>query len=170
MSEWVLLNANSAIFQLYHGEKKLIFNEMIMRSALYQINTLSSVFQCQLTETTVHGQTFCNTWIHYPDSKPSSFGLSHYYCVLRGEATNTHFIVFGFTKSELEPTIYSTGDEHDNHYTIDVVRLPIQRGCYLMRPICSLWFDLLRARTHDTPHSRRTLSPLHHRCGCQCQW
>ena len=25
----------SAIFQLYHGEDKLIFNEMMMRSALY---------------------------------------------------------------------------------------------------------------------------------------
>ena len=28
-------NANSAIFQLYHGENKLIFNGMKMRSALY---------------------------------------------------------------------------------------------------------------------------------------
>jgi hypothetical protein len=36
VSEWLLLfNANSAIFQLYHGENKLIFNEMMMRSALY---------------------------------------------------------------------------------------------------------------------------------------
>jgi len=35
VSECFLLNANSAIFQLYHGEKKVIFNEMIMRSALY---------------------------------------------------------------------------------------------------------------------------------------
>ena len=33
--EWWLLNANSAIFQLYHGENKLIFNEMMMRSALF---------------------------------------------------------------------------------------------------------------------------------------
>jgi hypothetical protein len=33
MSKWLLLNANSAIFQLYHGENKLIFNEMMMRSA-----------------------------------------------------------------------------------------------------------------------------------------
>jgi len=30
-----LFNTNSAIFQLYHVEKKLIFNEMMMRSALY---------------------------------------------------------------------------------------------------------------------------------------
>jgi len=32
----LLFNANSAIFQLYHGENKLIFNETMMRrSALY---------------------------------------------------------------------------------------------------------------------------------------
>jgi hypothetical protein len=30
----LLFNANSAILQLYHGEHKLIFNEMMM-SALY---------------------------------------------------------------------------------------------------------------------------------------
>ena len=35
VSEWLLFNANSSIFQLYHGENKLIFNEMMMRSALY---------------------------------------------------------------------------------------------------------------------------------------
>ena len=34
MSEWLLFNANSAIFQLYDGENKSIFNEMkTMRSA-----------------------------------------------------------------------------------------------------------------------------------------
>jgi len=30
----LLFNANSVIFQLYHGANKLIFNEMNMRSAL----------------------------------------------------------------------------------------------------------------------------------------
>jgi len=35
MSEWLLFNSNSAIFHLYHVENKLIFNEMMMRSALY---------------------------------------------------------------------------------------------------------------------------------------
>jgi hypothetical protein len=29
------LTCNTAIFQLYHGENKLIFNEMMVRSALY---------------------------------------------------------------------------------------------------------------------------------------
>jgi hypothetical protein len=31
----ILLNANLAIFLIYHSENKLIFNEMMMRSALY---------------------------------------------------------------------------------------------------------------------------------------
>ena len=35
VSEWLLFSANSAIFQLYRGENKLIFNEMTIRSALY---------------------------------------------------------------------------------------------------------------------------------------
>ena len=35
VSKWLLFNANSAIFQLYPGEKKLILNEMMMKSALY---------------------------------------------------------------------------------------------------------------------------------------
>jgi hypothetical protein len=35
VSEWLLLNANSTIFQLYHGENKLIINGMMMRFALY---------------------------------------------------------------------------------------------------------------------------------------
>ena len=37
-----MLNANSAIFQQCHGEDKLIFNDKIMRSALFQTSTLSS--------------------------------------------------------------------------------------------------------------------------------
>jgi hypothetical protein len=39
-----LFNANLAIFQPYHGENKLIFLEMMMRSALFFTNTLSWVF------------------------------------------------------------------------------------------------------------------------------
>ena len=35
VSDWLLLNANSAIVQLYHGENKLIVNEMMMGPALY---------------------------------------------------------------------------------------------------------------------------------------
>ena len=35
------LMPNAVIFQLYHGENKLIFNEMMMSSAFYQTNMLS---------------------------------------------------------------------------------------------------------------------------------
>jgi len=34
VSEWLLFNANSAIFQLYHGENMLISNEMMMVHAM----------------------------------------------------------------------------------------------------------------------------------------
>jgi hypothetical protein len=36
------------------------------------------------------------------------FALSPYCCMLSGEATNSNFIVFGFTWSELKLTIYHT--------------------------------------------------------------
>ena len=38
--------------------------------------------------------------------------------MLSGEATHTNFIVFGLTRSGLEPTIYRTGDEYANQYTM----------------------------------------------------
>jgi hypothetical protein len=40
----LLFSANSASFQLYHGESKLIFNEMVMRSALFYTNTPNWLF------------------------------------------------------------------------------------------------------------------------------
>jgi len=44
VSDRLLFNVNSAIFQLYHGGNKLIFNAMMTRSALSQNNTLSWIF------------------------------------------------------------------------------------------------------------------------------
>jgi len=41
----LLFNANSANFELYHGENKLIFNEMMMRSALLDFYSDSSLKQ-----------------------------------------------------------------------------------------------------------------------------
>ena len=43
-SELVLFNVKWAIFQLYHGENNLHFDEMKMMSDLYQTNTISSIF------------------------------------------------------------------------------------------------------------------------------
>ena len=58
--------------------------------------------------------------MHYPDSEPTGL-FSPSCCVLSGKATNTNFIVFGFTWSGLKPTIYHTRGEHANHYTTDAV-------------------------------------------------
>jgi hypothetical protein len=41
--------------------------------------------------------------------------------VCSGETANTNLIVFGFTRSRLEPIFYHTPDEIPNHYTTDVV-------------------------------------------------
>jgi hypothetical protein len=35
MSEGLLFNTNSAIVHLYHGENRIVFDEMMARSALY---------------------------------------------------------------------------------------------------------------------------------------
>ena len=37
----MLFSTNPAVFQLYHGENKLIFNEMKVRSGVHYTNTLS---------------------------------------------------------------------------------------------------------------------------------
>ena len=42
--ELLLFSANLAIFQLYHHENNLIFNEIMMISALYSTNMLSWIF------------------------------------------------------------------------------------------------------------------------------
>jgi hypothetical protein len=41
--------------------------------------------------------------------------------MLRGEATNINFIVFGLTRPGLELTIYRIRGEHANHYATDAV-------------------------------------------------
>jgi hypothetical protein len=48
------------------------------------------------------------------------FALSPKCCMLSREATNIN-LVFGLTRSGLEPMIYCTRGEHANHYTTGVV-------------------------------------------------
>jgi hypothetical protein len=43
------------------------------------------------------------------------------FCVISGEATNTNCVVFGLTRSKLEPTIYRTRGENANQYATDAV-------------------------------------------------
>ena len=58
--------------------------------------------------------------------------------MLSRKTTNTNFIVFGLTRSGLEPTIYCTRGEHANHYTSDAVivggkRVKIPKGVIRIR-------------------------------------
>jgi hypothetical protein len=51
-------------------------------------------------------------------TSPYSFSLMR---LLIGEVTNINFIVFGLTRSDLEPDIYHSWGEYANHYTTDAV-------------------------------------------------
>ena len=62
--------------------------------------------------------------------------------MLREEATNTYFIVFGFTWSGFEPTIYHTWGGHANHYTTDVV----------LEAMKFLYFDIYAVKSSNTFH------------------
>ena len=91
VNEWLLFHAKSAIFLLYHGEKKLIFNEMMMRSGLFYPYTLF--------------------WF---GADQSLLFLLHAACLAEKQQAN--FIVFGLTRPGLEPTIYRTRGDPANHY------------------------------------------------------
>jgi hypothetical protein len=123
-SEWLLFNANSAIFHLYHGETKLIYNEMMMRHALYQTNTLSWIFivlahwnNNPQIDMSSHSDTLSWFW-----AKQSLLFLLNAACL--AEKQQIQILVFGFTQSGLEPTIYlyHTRGEYTNHYTPDAVQ------------------------------------------------
>ena len=125
----MLLNAISAIFQLYHGENKLIFNDMMMKSALYVLDQhaeLDVYSASSLTQQSVGRYIAPLGHIILIPSQPV-FALSPLCCVRSGETTNINFIVFGLTRSWLEPTIYRTRSEHANYYAADVV-------CFLTFP------------------------------------
>jgi hypothetical protein len=114
---WLLFNANSAIFQLYHGVNKLVFNEMMMRSALYLVGFFHSASSLKQQSADRHVTLLGH--IILIQSQPV-FALSPQCSMLSGEATNTYFLVFGLTQSGLEPMIYRTGGQHSNHNTTNV--------------------------------------------------
>ena len=71
----------------------------------------------------------CPTRTHYPDSKQTS--LCSLCCALSGEATNTNFIVFGVTRSGLEPTIYLTLGGSEKITVFGVTRSGLEPTIYL---------------------------------------
>ena len=69
-SEKLLLNANSAIFQLYYCENKSIFSEKIMTSHLYKTNTLSWFFYGASSLKQQSMDVYTVVWV----------SVVHYYC------------------------------------------------------------------------------------------
>ena len=119
-SEWLLFNANSEICQLDHGDNKFIFNEMMMKYFVldqhaYWIAISASSLKQQFAgrHVTPLGHIILSQLVFAPSVQC---------CVLNGEAANDNFIIFGLTRPGLEPTIYRTRSEHDNHYTTAAVR------------------------------------------------
>ena len=114
VSEWLLFDANSAIFQLYQGKEQVTFiwDDGEVRFILSWIFYSASWLKQQSVDRHVAslGHIILIT------SQPV-FVLTPYHLMLRGEAANTNFIVFGVTRPGLEPTIYCTLSEHANHYT-----------------------------------------------------
>ena len=55
--------------------------------------------------------------------------------MLSGEATNTNCIVFGLTRTGLEPTIYHRRVEHANLYTTDAVNCLLDSGA-----VPTMWY------------------------------
>ena len=62
-----------------------------------------------------------STRTQYPDSEPTSLSSLSLLLHAYRRSNKYHFVVFGLTRSGLEPTIYRTLVEHANHYTTDAV-------------------------------------------------
>ena len=78
---------------IYHGENKLMFNEMMMRSALYYTNTLSYIFMVLAHWNNSPRVHIAPLGHIIPIPSQPVFALTSECCMLNGEATNTNFIV-----------------------------------------------------------------------------
>jgi hypothetical protein len=106
VGKWLLLIANSAIFQLYHGENKDNFqwddDEVLFvldQHAEFDFYSASSLKQQSV------GRYVAPLGHIIMIPSQSVFALSPYCCVISGEVTNTNFIVCGLTRPGLESTI-----------------------------------------------------------------
>ena len=125
---------------------------MMMRSALYQTNTLSWIFQCQLIETTVCGQTCRSTRTHYSDSEPTS--LCSYSLMPRAQRRSNRYQLYSFQFDPIGARTHdlphsrrarqpftlpmnprSTTGEHANHYTTDEPTIYHRRALTITLPM-----------------------------------
>ena len=120
VSEWLLFSANAAIFQLYHGENRLIFNGMMHRFALYKTNTLSCIFivlthwnNSPWIDMSPHSDTL--SWFR---SNQYLFFLHNAACLA---AKQQIAIWMSLVWSDRDSNPRFSRGEYSNHYTIDTV-------------------------------------------------
>ena len=126
MSERLLLNANSAMFQLlYHDEN-------------YLHSRIWCWWWCSL----------CNSpranMLLEPDTLTWFLANQSVICMLSGKARNTNLIVFGLTKPGLEPTFYHSWGEH-------AISPPIRLGPFVILTMLSQYVWKIYINEHPEP-------------------
>jgi hypothetical protein len=149
VSKWLLFNTKWTNFHQYHGENKLRFDEIMMKSTLFYSNALRLIFTVLAHWNT--GRHACrSTRTHFPDSEPTS--LSSYSLIqhAKRKATHTNFIVLGLTRSGLHPTIYRNRVEQTNHYTTDAawewnncIQIRYNSHVFLCRHLITFLIDII---------------------------
>ena len=103
--------------QLCHHETKLIFNEMIMRSAFFYAKTISWIFMVlpHRKNMSPHPDTLCSF-------RANQCFLVHLNLPFLAKKQHIRMcLVFCFTRVWFEPTTYLTRSDQTNHYTPDAV-------------------------------------------------
>jgi hypothetical protein len=123
VSEWLLLNTNSAIFSAISWWEQVNYqcDDDDVCFVLDQHAELVFYSASSLKQPSAGRHVAILGHIILIPSQPV-FALSPKCCVLSREETNTNLKVFGFTRSGLEPTIYRTRGVHANHYATDAVQ------------------------------------------------
>jgi hypothetical protein len=127
VSEWLLFDANSAIFQLHHGKNKLIFYDMMIRSALFYTNTQSWIFivLAHWNNSPRIDMSLLSDTLFWFRANQSLLLLLNAACL--AEKQQIPISVFGLTRPGLEPTIYRIWGELANHYTTEKVRISLKK-------------------------------------------
>ena len=169
VSEWLLFNANSAVFQLYNGGNWLIFSEMMMRSAAadpgFQVRgahlkklrraeggaKIVGVFRVKNHDFTPKNLIFSN----FRRQRPLDLRLVC--CVLDQRAELDFNRANSLKQQSAGRPVAPLG------HIILIPRQPVfPLSTYAVclaetqqTYILYLWFDPIRSGTHDLPHSRQ---------------
>ena len=128
----LLFNAKWVIFHLYHGEEEATFNEMLIICIIPPCSTVYSVSTLKQQSTGNYVAPLGHI-ISIP-SQPV-FAPTPYCCVLRGEATNTSFIVLKHSP------IWSYDNVCSDHCISDLNQVSFQTV---------LWYQIRKLFQHYT--------------------